>query len=54
MQTIDTPALLTRNLPGTEDIRIQLLEPPHLHADGTYHQHDNTPLTRFYRVRLVD
>ena len=51
---VDAPALISRATPGVESIRIQVLAAPHVHADGSVHQHDEAAPTMFYRLRLVE
>jgi len=51
---VDAQTLISRQTPGVEDIRIQVLSAPHLHADGTVHQHDSAPPEMFYRLRIVE
>ena len=53
-ETIDTQATVTRNFPGLEEIRIQVIPPPHVHADGSVHQHEFLAPVKFFRVRLVE
>ena len=53
-ETIDPQATVTRNFPGIEDIRIQVIPPPHVHADGSVHQHASYDPEKFFRVRLVE
>ncbi len=53
-ETIDTQATVTRNFPGLEEIRIQVIPPSHVHADGSVHQHGIAEPVKFFRVKLVE
>lgn len=53
-QTVDVPALISRSESGAEDIRILILQPPHVHPDGTAHDHGPAAPKMYYRLRLVE
>ncbi len=51
---VDAQTLISRSTPGFEDIRIQILAAPHLHPDGTVHQHEAPAPEMFYRLRIAE
>ncbi len=53
-ETADTQATVSRNFPGMEEIRIQVIPPPHIHPDGSMHPHASTGPAMFFRVRLAE
>jgi hypothetical protein len=52
-QTSDLPATITRTA-GADEIRIRALEAPHVHPDGTIHQHTGNEPQKFFRVRIAE
>lgn len=53
-ETVDVPATVSRSAPGTENIRLQVIQPGHLHSEGTAHPGDGVNKAKFYRVRLIE
>lgn len=53
-RTVDAPSLISRTDAGAEDIRIQILQPAHVHHDGTVHDHSPAAPKMYYRLRLVE
>ena len=51
---VDAQTLISRTNPGLENIRIQILAPPHIHPDGSVHPHAPAAPAMFYRLRIVE
>jgi glucose/arabinose dehydrogenase len=50
----DAPTTVSRANTGVETVGVKILEAPHVHTDGTVHQHETAAPKMFYRLRLVE
>lgn len=53
-QIIDLPATVTRNVGGGESVSLRVLDPPHVHSDGSVHLHNEAAPQRYFRLRLAE